>query len=80
MGKNCPNFKIYEWNEDNFDINGFAYTQKQYARGRYDLVSDFVRLFVVEKYGGIYIDTDVEILKPLAPMSINGTSFSKHSF
>lgn len=78
--KNCPNFKIYEWNEDNFDINGFAYTQKQYARGRYDLVSDFVRLFVVEKYGGIYIDTDVEILKPLDPLLKNNCFWGMEDF
>lgn len=78
--RNCPDFKIYEWNEDNFDVNGFDYTRKQYKRGRYDLVSDFVRLFVIENYGGIYLDTDVEVLKPLNPLLNNNCFWGMEDF
>lgn len=78
--KNCPDFKIIRWNEENFDINSFDYTRKQYKRGRYDLVSDFVRLFVIEKYGGIYLDIDVEILKPLDPLLKNNCFWGMEDF
>lgn len=76
----CPDFKIHEWNEDNFDVSSFDYTRKQYERGRYDLVSDFVRLFVVEKYGGICLDIDVEMLKPLNPLLKNNCFWGMEDF
>ena len=63
--KNCPDYEIIEWNEDNFDINYNEYTKHCYLNKKYAFLSDYVRLLVIEKYGGIYFDTDVEVIKPL---------------
>lgn len=60
-----PDYKIIEWNEENFDINKNAYIKEAYDSKKWAFVSDYARLFVLYNYGGIYLDTDVEILKPL---------------
>lgn len=61
--KFCPDYEIIEWNEDNFDINKNAYTAMCYSQKKYAFLSDYVRLLVIAEYGGIYFDTDVELLK-----------------
>lgn len=61
--KYCPDYEIIEWNEDNFDINRNGYTRMCYAEKKYAFLSDYVRLVVVAEHGGIYFDTDVELLK-----------------
>ena len=61
--KYCPEYEILEWNEDNFDINMNAYTKMCYEQKKYAFLSDYVRLLVVYQYGGLYFDTDVELLK-----------------
>lgn len=63
--KYCPDYKIIEWNESNFDININKYVKEAYASKKYAFVSDFVRLYAIYNYGGIYMDTDVEIIKPI---------------
>lgn len=62
--KYCKDYQIIEWNEDNFDVNINSYTKMCYESKKYAFLSDYVRLLVVEKYGGIYFDTDVEVLRP----------------
>lgn len=61
--KHLTDYKIIEWNEQNFDVNAFAYTKAAHKHQKYAFVSDYVRLHVLEHYGGIYFDTDVEVLK-----------------
>lgn len=61
--KYCPDYEIIEWNEDNFDLGCNDYTRYCYENQKWAFLSDFVRLVVVAKYGGIYFDTDVELLK-----------------
>lgn len=61
--KYCPDYKIIEWNEDNFDLNYNGYTRYCYENKKWAFLSDFVRLVVVAEQGGIYFDTDVELLK-----------------
>ncbi len=61
--KYCPEYKIIEWNEDNFDVNQNVYCQEAYSVKKWAFVSDFVRLKVLYEYGGIYLDTDVEVVK-----------------
>lgn len=61
--KYCPDYKIIEWNEENFDVNQNVYCQEAYSVKKWAFVSDFVRLKVLYEYGGIYLDTDVEIVK-----------------
>lgn len=63
--KYCPDYKIIEWNEENFDINMNGYTRMCYEQKKYAFLSDYVRLLVVAEHGGIYFDTDVELLKPI---------------
>jgi len=63
--KYSPDYEILEWNEDNFDVFSNRYSQEAYENGRYAFVSDFARLKVLFEYGGFYLDTDVELLKPL---------------
>lgn len=62
--KFCPDYEIIEWNENNFDVNLNAYTRMCHEEKKYAFLSDYVRLLVIEEHGGIYFDTDVEVLKP----------------
>lgn len=59
----CPDYEIIEWNESNFDINCNSYVKEAYEAKKWAFVTDYVRLYVLKKYGGIYMDTDVEVLK-----------------
>ncbi len=63
--KYCPDYEIIEWNESNFDINSNNYIKEAYEAKKYAFVTDYVRLFVMYEYGGIYMDTDVELVKNL---------------
>ena len=59
------NYDIVEWNEDNFDVNSHSFTQKAFKEKRWAFLSDYARLDVLYRKGGIYLDTDMEVLKPL---------------
>lgn len=61
--KYCPDYEIIEWNEDNFDINMNGYTKMCYEQKKYAFLSDYVRLLVVYENGGLYFDTDVELVR-----------------
>ena len=61
----CPNYTIKEWNEDNFDVYQNTYCREAYEAGKWAFVSDFARLKVLYDYGGVYMDTDVEVCKSL---------------
>ena len=63
--ENCPDYIIKEWNEDNFDLDSNLYVRQAYDSRKFAFVTDFVRLFALYHEGGIYMDTDVEVLKPL---------------
>lgn len=63
--KYLPDYEIIEWNEDNFDINSNLYVKQAYEAKKYAFVTDYVRLYALYNYGGIYMDTDVEVIKPL---------------
>lgn len=63
--KYCPDYEIIEWNESNFDINCCDYVKEAYEAKKWAFVSDVARLFALVNYGGIYMDTDVEVLRPL---------------
>lgn len=63
--KYCPDYKIIEWNENNFDVNMYEYTKQAYELKKYAFVSDVARLWAIYNYGGIYLDTDVELYKSL---------------
>lgn len=61
--KYLPDYEIKEWNEDNFDVNIIPYTKEAYEAKKYAFVSDFARFWILYNYGGIYFDTDVEVIK-----------------
>ena len=63
--KYCPDYEIIEWNENNFDVNQCEYTKFAASHNLYAYLSDYVRLKAVYEYGGIYLDTDVELIKSL---------------
>lgn len=65
--KHCPDYEIIEWNEDNFDVNSTLWTKQAYETKKYAFVADFARLWVLYTYGGVYMDTDQEVIKPLYP-------------
>lgn len=63
--KMCPGYHILEWNEDNFDFSQNAYAREAYEAKKWAFVSDYARLWIIYQHGGVYLDTDVELLKPL---------------
>ena len=63
-----PDYEIKEWNEDNFDINIIPYTTEAYNAKKYAFVSDFARFWILHKEGGLYFDTDVEVVRDMRPI------------
>lgn len=61
--KYLPDYEIKEWKEDNFDVNIIPYTAEAYKAKKYAFVSDYARFWILYNYGGLYFDTDVEIIK-----------------
>lgn len=64
----CPDFEIREWNEDNCDYQAMPFMAEAYAAKKYAFVSDVMRLIALEQYGGVYFDTDVEIIRDITPL------------
>jgi len=63
--KYCPDYEIKEWNETNYDVNKIYYTAQAYQAKKYAFVSDYARFDILYEYGGVYFDTDVEVIKPI---------------
>lgn len=59
-----PDYEIVEWNETNFNVNMCDFTTRAYENKKWAFVADYARLYALYNYGGIYLDTDVEIVKP----------------
>ena len=70
--KYLPEYEIREWNEDNFDVNAVPYTREAYVRGKYAFVSDYARFWVLYHYGGLYFDTDVEVIQSFDDIMARG--------
>ena len=62
--ENMPDYEYKLWNEDNFDVNQIPYTKEAYEARKFAFVSDYVRLWALEQFGGIYMDVDFEVYKP----------------
>lgn len=74
--KKCPDYEIIEWNEDNYDLSSAPiYVQQAYEMKKWAFVTDYVRLHVVYEHGGIYLDTDVELIKTLDSLLNNKAYF-----
>lgn len=63
--KYCPDYQIIQWNEDNYDVNRNQYVSAAYKEKKWAFVSDYARIDIINEYGGIYMDTDVELIKSL---------------
>lgn len=61
----CPDYEIIEWNENNFDVNISNYSKEAFDKKKWAFVSDYARLWIVLNHGGIYLDTDVKLIKSL---------------
>lgn len=72
-------YEFIEWNEDNFDVSAWLFAAEAYKEKKYAFVADVARLYALFSQGGVYLDTDVEILKPLDPFLVNRafTGFEK---
>lgn len=66
--KYCPDYEIKEWNESNFDVHCNAFISEAYKAKRWAFVSDVARMYIIVNNGGVYFDTDVEIIKPIDPL------------
>ena len=63
--KYLSDYEIKEWNEGNFDVNIIPYTHDAYEAKKYAFVSDYARFWILYNYGGVYFDTDVEVIRPM---------------
>lgn len=63
--KYCPDYEIVRWDESNFDINSNQYVKEAYENKKYAFVTDYVRLYALYNEGGVYMDTDVEVIKKI---------------
>lgn len=63
--KFLPDYEIIQWNEDNFDVNSYSFAKEAYEAKKYAFVADVCRLEVLNKCGGIYLDTDMEVIRPI---------------
>lgn len=63
--KFAPDFELKLWNESNYDLNKYEYVKEAFKAEKWAFVTDVVRLDVVNEFGGIYLDTDVELIKPI---------------
>ena len=64
----CPDARIIEWNEDNYDIRKNKYISEAYDSKKYAFVADYIRFDILYSQGGVYMDTDVELLKDISPL------------
>lgn len=71
-----PDYEIIEWNEDNYNIDKCAYVREAYDAKKWAFASDYARFDIIWEHGGIYLDTDVEFLKPLPDFLLNQEAFS----
>ena len=73
--KYCPDYEIIEWNEDNFDVRQNGYTAFTYDNRKIAFLSDYVRLLAVYQEGGVYLDVDVELIRPIDDLLLNHSAY-----
>lgn len=70
--KYLPDYEIRRWDESNFDVNIVPYTKEAFAAKKYAFVSDYARFWIIYNHGGLYFDTDVEVISSLEPIVAAG--------
>ena len=63
-----PGWEIKRWDESNFDVNSNLYIRQAYSAKKWAFVSDYARFKILDDYGGIYFDTDVEVVRDFSPL------------
>lgn len=77
--EHMPEYEIVEWNESNYDVTAIPYIKQAYEQKKYAFVSDYARFDILNRYGGVYLDIDVEILKSVEPLLDKGVlGFESH--
>ena len=77
--RHCPDYEIIEWNESNFQYDIYPYSREAYHTKKYSFVSDLCRLYALYTKGGIYLDVDVRLQKPLDPFLHHSSFIGKES-
>jgi hypothetical protein len=67
-GKYLPDYQIVKWDRNQFDISKIQWTKEAYESKKYAFAADYIRFFALYLYGGIYLDSDVEVLKSFDPL------------
>jgi mannosyltransferase OCH1-like enzyme len=75
--KYLPNFEIKEWNESNFDINQCTFIKEAYEQKKWAFVADYTRFKILDEFGGLYLDTDMEITADISKYLENDLFFGK---
>lgn len=70
-----PDYEIIEWNENNFHINSYVFVKEAYNSGKFGFIVDVLRMYVLKQQGGIYLDTDVEFIRPLPEKFLDESAF-----
>lgn len=63
--KHCPDYQIKEWNEHNFDVDGHPFVKQAFEQKNWALMSDVIRVWALYEQGGVYFDTDLELVAPI---------------
>ncbi len=77
--KYCPDYEIIEWNESNFDVTCCDYVKEAYEAKKWAFVSDYARFKILYDEGGLYFDTDVELIKPLDEIVARGNFMGRET-
>ena len=75
--KYCPDWEIREWNESNFDVSCCDYVREAYEAKKWAFVSDYCRFEILSRYGGVYLDTDVELIRPIDDLPVTFAGFER---
>lgn len=75
----CPDWEIIEWNESNYDVDKAEYTKEAYGCKKWAFVADYARFDVVNQFGGVYLDTDVELLDTIDGLCDNTAFYAFES-
>ena len=71
-----PDWEFMEWNESNYNVNAVQYTRDAYDAKKWAYVADYARFDILNQYGGVYFDTDVELLKPIPEKILQNEAFT----
>lgn len=77
--KFLPDYEIMEWNESNYNVHKISYVHEAYEAKKYAFVSDYARFDILYQYGGIYFDTDVQVIKPMDDIIAKGAFMGREA-